>query len=35
MLPKSTSVFEKNDNVVLLSKRDQLKEVENLFRITS
>ena len=35
MLPKSTSVFEKNDIVVLLSKRDQLKEVENLFRITS
>ena len=35
MLPKSTSVFEKNDIVVLLSKRDQLKEVENLFRISS
>jgi len=35
MLPKSTSVFEKNDIVVLLSKREQLKEVENLFRITS
>ncbi|MAV77066.1 MAG: hypothetical protein CMG02_01810 [Candidatus Marinimicrobia bacterium] len=35
MMPKSTSVFEKNDIVVLLSKRDQLKEVENLFSITS
>ena len=35
MMPKSTSIFEKNDIVVLLSKRDQLKEVENLFRISS
>ena len=35
MMPKSTSVFEKNDIVVLLSKRDQLKQVENLFSITS
>ena len=32
MMPKSTSIFEKNDIVVLLSKRDQLKEVENLFQ---
>ena len=35
MMPKSTLVFEKEDIVVLLSKREQLKEVENLFRITS
>ncbi len=35
IMPKSTSVFEKNDIVVLLSKRDQLQEVENLFSITS
>ena len=35
MMPRSTSVFEKDDVVVILSKRDQLKEVEDLFRITS
>tara|TARA_Y100001960_G_C14064198_1_gene535908 strand:+ start:26 stop:307 length:282 start_codon:yes stop_codon:yes gene_type:complete len=35
MIPKSTLVFEKDDVVVVLSKRDQLKEVENIFRITS
>tara|TARA_Y100000590_G_scaffold467791_1_gene647991 strand:+ start:4053 stop:5420 length:1368 start_codon:yes stop_codon:yes gene_type:complete len=35
MIPKSTLVFEKDDIVVVLSKRDQLKEVENIFRITS
>ncbi len=35
MVPKSTFVFEKDDVVVVLSKRDQLKEVENIFRITS
>ena len=35
MMPKSTSVFEKNDIVIVLAKRDQLKEVEDIFRITS
>ena len=35
MMPKSNFVFEKDDIVVILSKREQLKEVENLFRITS
>jgi len=35
MMPKSNFIFEKDDVVVLLSKRDQLKEVENIFRITS
>ena len=35
MVPKSTSVFEKDDVVVVLAKREQLKEVEDIFRITS
>jgi trk system potassium uptake protein TrkA len=35
IMPKSTVVFEKDDVVVFLSKRDQLKEIENLFRISS
>ena len=35
MVPKSSSVFEKNDVVVVLSKREQLKEVEDIFKITS
>ena len=35
IMPKSTSVFEKNDIVIVLAKRDQLKEVEDIFRITS
>ena len=35
MMPSSKFVFEKEDIVVVLSKRDQLKEVEDLFRITS
>jgi Trk K+ transport system NAD-binding subunit len=34
-MPKSSVVFEKDDVVVFLSKRDQLKEIENLFRISS
>ena len=33
--PSSNYVFQKNDIVVLLSKRDQLPTVENLFRISS
>ena len=35
MMPKSNFIFEKNDIVVVLSKREQLKEVEDIFRITS
>ena len=35
IMPKSGVVFEKDDVVVFLSKRDQLKEIENLFRISS
>tara|TARA_B100001123_G_scaffold440486_1_gene579640 strand:+ start:1076 stop:2449 length:1374 start_codon:yes stop_codon:yes gene_type:complete len=33
--PSSDYVFQKNDTVVLLSKRDQLPIVENMFRISS
>ena len=33
--PKKTSIFQKDDTVVLLSKRDQLPIVENMFRISS
>ncbi len=35
MMPKSSFVFEKEDIVVVLAKREQLKEVEDIFRITS
>jgi len=35
MVPKSSSVFEKEDVVVVLSKREELKEVEDIFKITS
>ena len=35
MMPSSKLVFEKDDIVVVLSKREQLKEVEDIFRITS
>ena len=35
IIPSSSYVFQKNDTVVLLSKRDQLPTVENLFRISS
>ncbi len=35
MMPSSKFVFEKDDIVVVLSKREQLKEVEDIFRITS
>ncbi len=35
MMPKSNFIFEKNDIVVVLSKREQLKQVEDIFRITS
>ena len=35
MVPKSSSIFEKDDVVVVLSKREQLKEVEDIFKITS
>ena len=35
IMPKSNFIFEKDDIVVFLSKRDQLKEIENLFRLSS
>ncbi len=35
IIPTSSYVFQKNDTVVLLSKRDQLPTVENMFRISS
>ncbi len=35
IIPTSNYVFKKDDTVVLLSKRDQLPIVENLFRISS
>ena len=35
ILPSSNYVFQKNDTVILLSKRDQLPTVENMFRISS
>ncbi len=34
IIPKSSFVFQKNDMVVLLTKRDQLDKVENLFSIS-
>ena len=33
IIPRSSFVFEKDDLVILLSKRDKLKEVEDLFSI--
>ena len=35
IIPSSKYVFKKNDVVILLSKRDQLPTVENMFRISS
>ena len=35
IIPKSDFIFEKNDLVVFLSKREHLKEVESIFRVTS
>ena len=35
IIPSSNFVFQKNDTVVFLSKRDQLQLVENMFRISS
>ena len=35
MMPSSKFIFEKDDIVIVLSKREQLKEVEDIFRITS
>ena len=35
IIPKSSFIFEKDDLVVLLAKREQLKEVENIFSISS
>jgi len=35
IIPSSNYVFKKNDTIILLSKRDQLPTVENMFRISS
>jgi len=35
ILPSSKYIFQKNDTILLLAKRDQLPLVENLFRISS
>ncbi len=35
IVPSSNYIFKKNDVVILLSKRDQLPTVENMFRISS
>jgi trk system potassium uptake protein TrkA len=35
IIPSSNYVFKKNDIVILLSKRDHLPIVENMFRISS
>ena len=35
ILPSSNYVFKKNDTVILLSKKDQIPTVENMFRISS
>ena len=35
MMPSSKLIFEKDDIVIVLSKREQLKEVEDIFRISS
>ncbi len=35
IVPSSNYIFQKNDTVILLSKRDQLPVVENMFRISS
>ena len=35
IIPTSSYIFQKDDTVVLLSKRDQLPTVENMFRISS
>ena len=35
IIPRSNFIFQKDDVVVFLAKRDQLPTVENLFRISS
>ena len=35
IIPKSSFIFEKDDLIVFLAKREQLKEVENIFSISS
>jgi len=35
IIPRSNFVFNKDDIVVFLAKRDQLPVVENMFRISS
>ena len=35
IIPRSNFVFEKDDLVVFLAKREQLKEVESIFSVSS
>ena len=35
IIPRSNFIFEKDDLVVFLAKREQLKEVESIFSISS
>ena len=35
IIPRSDFIFEKDDLVVLLAKREHLKEVENIFSVSS
>ena len=35
IIPKSNFIFEKDDLVVFLAKREQLKEVESIFSVSS
>jgi trk system potassium uptake protein TrkA len=35
IIPRSNFIFKKDDNVVFLAKKDSLKIVENMFRISS
>ena len=35
IIPRSDFIFEKNDLVVFLAKREHLKEVENIFSVAS
>ena len=35
IIPRSNFIFEKDDLVVFLAKREQLKEVENIFSVSS
>ena len=35
LIPRSSFIFEKDDLVVFLSKREHLKEIESIFRVSS